>query len=162
MVEQVLDPRPDRASDIEAIKQLKYRYVRLLDTKQWDDFARCFTPDATGDYSGLTFASRDALVDYMRTNLVEGLYTMHHVHHPEIEIDGTDHATGRWYLQDKVVSDAFRFALEGAAFYDDRYVRTADGWRIAHTSYLRTFEMTWSLDDLPSLKVGGPGSHTHA
>ncbi|UDY23745.1 nuclear transport factor 2 family protein [Nocardioides sp. Kera G14] len=146
MVEQV--------PDLEQIKQLKYRYVRLLDTKDWDGFSECFTEDATGDYAGLVFANRSDLVDYMRTNLPAGILTMHQVHHPEITVSG-DEATGRWYLQDKVLSDAFRFALEGAAFYEDRYTRTPTGWRIAHTGYIRTFETTYSLDDLPSLKISG-------
>lgn len=152
---------PDVRDDIDEICRLKYRYLRCLDTKQWDEFAACFAPGATGDYGGLSFDDREALVDYMRTNVGDGVITLHQVHHPEIDVDG-DTATGRWYLHDRVVVDAFRFALEGAAFYADRYVRTADGWRIAHTGYERTFELTWSLDDTPSLKVGGPGSHTHA
>ena len=48
--------------DIDAISQLKYRYLRTLDTKQWDEFADCFVPEATGDYNGLDFADRAALV----------------------------------------------------------------------------------------------------
>lgn len=147
-------------TDYDDICQLKYRYLRTLDTKAWDDFEACFLPEATGDYNGLVFADRAALVAYMRENLGEGLITMHQVHHPEITIDG-DEATARWYLQDKVIVEAFRFMLEGAAFYTDRYVRTPEGWRVAHTGYRRTFELTYNLDDLPSLKINGPGVHTH-
>lgn len=146
--------------DITAIAQLKYRYLRALDTKQWDDFEACFRPEATGDYNGLVFDDRAALVDYMRANLGEGMLTLHQAHHPVITVDG-DTATGSWYLQDKVIVEAFRFMLEGAAFYDDRYVRTPEGWRIAHTGYRRTFEMTYDLNDLPGVKVTGPGVHTH-
>ena len=43
--------------------------------------------------------------------------------------------------------------LEGAAFYTDRYVRTPDGWRITHTGYRRTFEVSMSTADLASYKV---------
>ena len=43
--------------------------------------------------------------------------------------------------------------LEGAAFYTDRCVRTPDGWRIAHTGYERTFEVSMSTADLASYKV---------
>ena len=126
--------------DLTAISQLKYRYLRTLDTKDWDGFADCFVPEATGDYNGLVFEDRAALVAYMRENLGEGLLTLHQVHHPEIDVDG-DTATGRWYLQDKVIVEAFKFLLEGAAFYEDRYVRTPEGWRVAHTGYRRTFEI---------------------
>ncbi|UMG94527.1 nuclear transport factor 2 family protein [Nocardioides sp. TF02-7] len=153
--------RPVVRADVDAICRLKYRYLRLLDTKQWDEFGRCFAPGATADYAGLAFDDPVALVDYMRANVGEGVITMHTVHHPEIDVDG-DTATGRWYLHDKVLVDAFRFALEGAAIYADRYVRTADGWRIAHTGYERTFELSWSLDDPAGARLTGPGTHTHA
>lgn len=149
-----------RLIDHQDVCALKYRYLRCLDTKQWDEFADCFLPEATGDYNGLVFDDRAALVDYMRTHLGEGMITLHQAHHPEVTLDG-DTAHVRWYLQDKVIVPAFDFVLEGAAFYEDRYVRTPDGWRIAHTGYRRTYEMTASLKDLPSAKVSGPGVHTH-
>lgn len=147
-------------SDIDEICRLKYRYLRTLDSKQWAEFEACFEPAATADYDGLVFADRSALVDYMRTNMVEGMYTLHQVHHPEIDVDG-DTATGRWYLQDRVIVPAYDFMLEGAAFYQDRYVRSADGWRVAHTGYRRTFELKYDLTQFPGLKVSGPGSATH-
>ena len=138
--------------DIHAIQQLKYRYLRTLDLKQWDEYAECFLPEVTCDYAGLRFENRDALVAYMQDNLGEGLISMHHAHHPEITVDG-DEATGRWYLEDKVIVPEFDFVLEGAAFYTDRYVRTPAGWRIAHTGYRRTYEMSMSTADLTSYKV---------
>ena len=146
--------------DLEAIKQLKYRYLRTLDTKQWADFEACFLPVATADYNGLVFDDRDALVTFMRENMGPSMLTLHQVHHPEIAVDG-DTATARWYLQDKVIIEEFRFMLEGAAFYEDRYRRTPQGWLVEHTGYRRTYEMTYSLDDLPGLKINGPGVHTH-
>jgi hypothetical protein len=138
--------------DIGQIKQLKYRYLRTLDLKLWDEFTECFLPEATGDCAGLVFENPDALVAYMRENLGEGLISMHHAHHPEITVDG-DEAIGRWYLEDKVIVPEFDHVLEGAAFYTDRYVRTPDGWRIAHTGYRRTYEMSMSTADLASYKV---------
>jgi len=162
----VTDDLPDLAAlvreerDVREICQLKYRYLRTLDSKDWDGFEACFVPEATGDYNGLVFDDRAALVAYMRENLGEGLVTMHQAHHPEIEVDG-DTATGRWYLYDRVIVEAFSFMLEGAAFYSDRYVRTPDGWRVSHTGYRRTFEATYNLGDLPGFKLTGPGVHTH-
>jgi hypothetical protein len=146
--------------DIGQIKQLKYRYLRTLDLKQWDEYAECFLPEVTCDYAGLVFENRDALVSYMRENLGEGLISMHHAHHPEITVDG-DEATGRWYLEDKVIVPAFDFVLEGAAFYTDRYVRTPAGWRIAHTGYRRTYEMSMSTADLASYQVKRGTAYDH-
>jgi hypothetical protein len=142
----------DLLVDIEAIKQLKYRYLRTLDLRLWDEFAECFIPDATGAYGGRNFADRDSLVAYMRENMTDGLISMHQAHHPEIEVDG-DRATGTWYLHDKIMVPEFDYLLEGAAFYSDVYVRTPDGWRIASTGYRRTFEMSWSSKDVASLKI---------
>ena len=150
----------ERERDVRAVCELKYRYLRTLDTKDWDGFEGCFLPEATGDYNGLVFDDRAALVGYMRENLGGGLITLHQAHHPEIEVDG-DTATGRWYLYDRVIVEAFSFMLEGAAIYSDRYVRTPDGWRVAHTGYRRTFEATYHLGDLPGFKLAGPGVHTH-
>ena len=41
--------------DVREICQLKYRYLRTLDSKDWGGFEECFVPDATGDYNGLVF-----------------------------------------------------------------------------------------------------------
>lgn len=32
------------------IKRVKYRYLRVLDTKHWDEFAETPTEDVNGDY----------------------------------------------------------------------------------------------------------------
>jgi hypothetical protein len=36
--------------DIDEIERVKYRYLRALDTKSWDDFADTLTEDIVGDY----------------------------------------------------------------------------------------------------------------
>jgi len=46
-----LEARIRRLEDIEAIRRLKYKYFRCLDSKLWDEFAECFTEDATTSYS---------------------------------------------------------------------------------------------------------------
>jgi hypothetical protein len=144
-------------ADRRAICELKYRYLRCLDTKDWDGFAACFVPDATGAYAGgLDFTDRDGIVTFMRDNMGPGLISLHQVHNPEIALglDGDpDRAGATWYLEDRVLVPAFDYVLEGAAFYDDRYVRTSEGWRIAHTGYRRTFELSYSTKDIPSWKL---------
>lgn len=147
-----MTPVDDPVDDVEEIKQLKYRYLRTLDCKQWGVFEQCFLPEVTADYAGLVFADRDGLVGFMREHMGEGVLSMHQVHHPEIRVDG-DTATGTWYLQDRVVVPDLDFVLEGAAFYEDRYVRTPEGWRVSHTGYRRTFEVSMSTADWTSYQV---------
>ena len=139
-------------SDLVEVEQLKYAYLRTLDLKRWDEFEQLLVPEVTGRYGGLDFESRDELVDYMRTQLTDDITTFHQVHHPEITVDG-DRARGRWYLHDKVFVPAFDLALEGAAFYDDVLVRTAEGWRFSQVSYHRTFEATWTMSAVPGWKL---------
>lgn len=136
---------------IESIKRLKYRYLRALDTKHWDDFADTLTEDIVGDYGSkpggrqLRFTNRAELVEFMRTALPAGVITEHRVNHPEITLDDSDQAEGTWYLQDRVIVPEHNFMLFGAAFYRDRYRKTADGWKICATGYERTYEATQSL-----------------
>jgi hypothetical protein len=142
-------------SDIDAIAQVKYRYLRALDTKDWDEFAETLTEDVTGDYGErLHFTNRTELVEYMRSSIGPGMITEHRVTHPEITVDG-DEAKATWYLQDRVIVVEFNFMLIGAAFYHDTYRRTSDGWKISATGYDRTYEATMSLDSLNfKLKTG--------
>lgn len=136
---------------LEAIKRVKYRYLRALDTKHWDDFADTLTEDIVGDYGSSLgkshhFTNRDDLVAFMRTSMPAGVITEHRVTHPEITVVDEDEAEATWYLQDRVIVPEYNFMLFGAAFYSDRYRRTDDGWKICATGYQRTYEATQSLE----------------
>ncbi len=155
------DPRVTRrreedrdVDDVSAISRLKYRYLRTLDTKSWDEFADTMIPEATATYSEyLQFESREAFIAFMRNTLGPHVITEHRCDHPEIDVDG-DTASGTWYLADTVLIPGHNMLLRGAAFYNDRYVRCDDGrWRISHTGYERTYEVVLSLSDLPSLRL---------
>ena len=139
-------------ADVEAIKQVKYRYMRALDTKHWDEYADTLAEDIKADYgpsigNELHFTKRTELVDYMRSALGPNVITEHRVTHPEITVTG-DTASGTWYLQDRVIVAEFDFMLIGAAFYRDQYRRTEDGWKISVTGYDRTYDATMSLKGL--------------
>jgi ketosteroid isomerase-like protein len=152
--------REDQAMDaadlvtFRELEELKYRYVRALDHKDWDLFAACFTDDATASYGErLDFSGPDEIVGFMRENLGPTMITVHQVHHPEFTVEG-DTATGVWSLMDRVIMTEFRFLLDGASFYNDRYQRGADGaWRISHTGYERIYEQMVSFDDVPSFNL---------
>jgi hypothetical protein len=138
--------------DIDEIKQVKYRYLRALDTKHWDEFADTLTEDVIGDYGeslgeAHRFTDRDALVDFMRNAMPSNIITEHRVTHPEITVNGDD-ASGTWYLQDKVIVPDVNFMLFGAAFYRDRYRKTPQGWKICETGYDRTYDASMSTENL--------------
>jgi hypothetical protein len=142
---------PDDLVAIAEIEQLKYRYFRLLDLKRFDELGQLLTDDATAAYEDgkRSFTGRAAIVAFLADSLTDpGMISQHHGHHPEITLTSPTTATGVWYLFDRVVIPRFDLEIGGTAFYDDRYVKTDEGWRISHTGYHRVFEERRSHRDL--------------
>lgn len=146
---------------LEEIRRLKYRYLRSIDLKLWEELAETLTEDATARYGTPVFGEplaldgRSDIVAFMRKNLGPDIITVHACSQPEIDIADTgDSATGTWRFDDTVIAAEYRLLIKGSAYYSDRYRRCADGtWRIAHTGYERTYEATLSLDDAPSFRL---------
>ncbi|MFF0814692.1 nuclear transport factor 2 family protein [Rhodococcus sp. NPDC003318] len=141
---------------LEEIRQLKYRYFRTLDLKQWDAFADTLAHDVVAEYGThaltdpLVFEGREALAGFMGSTLGPGITTVHVASHPEIAVDG-DIATGSWCFEDTVIVPEGKSLIRGAGYYNDAYRRDEDGrWRITRTSYQRIYESMISLDDVPS------------
>ena len=133
----------DTGTELEAIRRLKYAYFRTLDLKQFDQLGRLLTEDATASYEDgtTTLEGRTAIVRWLSEALSSpDIVTEHHGHHPEIDVTSATEATGTWYLQDRVIVPSADLEIGGTAFYTDRYLKTDEGWRIAHTGYLRVFE----------------------
>jgi hypothetical protein len=133
----------DTGTELEAIRRLKYAYFRTLDVKQFDQLGALLTEDATASYEDAktTLEGRTAIVQWLSEALGSpGIVTEHHGHHPEIELTSATGATGSWYLQDRVIVPSADLEIGGTAFYSDRYLKTDEGWRIAHTGYVRVFE----------------------
>jgi len=123
-------------ADIEAIKQLKARYFRLMDTRQWTEWGRVFTADCTlrvehePGVIGTDVTGREAIVRGVQKAL-EGTRTVHHGHMPEIEILGPTTARGTWAMFDYVCWGSER-DLKGYGHYHETYRRSPSGlWQIA-------------------------------
>ena len=132
-----------KMEEVEAIKQLKYRYIRAIDQKLWDVMENCFTPDATSSYSGgkYAFDGRDAIMKFLTESMSRPTFlSSHRVHQPEIELTSPTTATGTWAMDDWVIDEQHGITIHGAAFYKDRYVKVGGEWKIEHTGYERTFE----------------------
>ncbi len=129
--------------DVESIRQLKYTYFRLLDTKQFRALGELFVTDGTTAYEAGTLRQegRGAIVDFLTSSLGDhGIVTFHSGHHPEIDVHDDGTATGIWYLEDRVIVPAFDLVLGGTALYEDVYVFDDGQWRIKHTGYQRIYE----------------------
>lgn len=143
---------------IEAIKQLKARYFRCMDTKDWDGLAKVFAPDAvfdlrevnsvrnplTGAWTPPFTAATDihrgrAAVLTMIRNAVSSLVTVHHGHMAEIDVTGETTARGVWAMEDVIFSAAGAPPplTRGWGHYHDTYERLAEGWVIQTTRITR-------------------------
>jgi len=129
---------PSRLADLVEIQQLKARYFRLMDTKQWSAWGDVFTEDCSmrnGPPDAPAVCGRHDIVAYVE-RMIGAVVTVHHGHMPEIAFTGPDDATGIWAMFDQLRGPGF--TLDGWGHYHETYRRCADGrWRIASTRLTR-------------------------
>lgn len=145
--------------ELEAIKRLKYRYMRCVDQKRWDELEEVFVEEATCSYSGgkYAFEGRKAIIGFLSRSMGrDTFFSSHRVHQPEIDLTGPDTARGTWALEDTVIDHEHDIVLLGAAFYTDEYVKMGGHWKIRHTGYERTFEEVYPRKNLLGLRLTEP------
>jgi hypothetical protein len=125
----VSDPAVRRLLDRTAIEELKARYFRCVDTKQWDELALCFTEDAELSAGGNDARGRAGIIALVR-RFLDDARSVHQGHMPEITFDSDDTATGVWAMFD-LVERPGELLRAGFGHYHDTYVRDGDQWRIA-------------------------------
>src|SRR3954454_6267172 len=111
---------------IESIKQLKARYFRCVDTKDWEGYRKVFADDVRFDISddiaegGIVEGAENA-VRLTRDGLSGKVVSVHHGHCPEIAITSGTTATGIWAMEDELFwepgSDGPVQALHGYGHY---------------------------------------------
>ncbi|HEY6533450.1 MAG TPA: NAD(P)-binding domain-containing protein [Acidimicrobiales bacterium] len=120
--------------DIEQIKQLKARYFRFIDTKQWDAFRGLFTEDARhllpSEAGEQRYQAGDEYIESISTVLADAM-TVHHGHMPEIRLLSDTEAEGIWSMFDYVdIPDGV--TNQGYGHYHETYRKGPDGqWRIS-------------------------------
>jgi len=127
--------------EIEAIKQLKARYCRYLDTKDWQMWRGIFIDDFLSDTSqagGTVIRGADGFVAFTRRGVGERA-TAHQVHAPEIELTSATTARGIWALED-VVRLAPGVNLRGYGHYHETYEKVDGQWRITSSKLTRLRE----------------------
>lgn len=132
------------AEAVEAIKNLKARYYRCMDTKQWDGWNDVFAVDATLDTREEApdldiVVGRDHIIAFV-SNVLEGVTTCHHGHMPEIELTSETTATGIWAMEDHLWVDEGSSLpykhLHGYGHYHETYEKVDGRW------YIKTLKLT--------------------
>ena len=138
----------ERLTAIEEIKQLKARYFRCMDTKDWPGLQAVFSDTAEFDMRGEAADKSKAadrliigaanIMPFIRNAVLE-LVTVHHGHMPEIEITSPATAKGIWAMEDVLrwPEGAAVKTLHGYGHYHETYRKTDEGWRIQSSKLTR-------------------------
>ena len=129
------------ADDIESIKQLKARYFRLMDTKDWDGLSQVFAPDVRIDMineGGHVTNSVDEYLPFLVSQIGPAI-TVHHGHMPEITLLSEDKATGIWAMEDELwwPEGSPVSYVHGYGHYHETYVKRDGEWRISEMTLTR-------------------------
>src|SRR5262249_5873730 len=128
-----------RLSDIEAIKQLRAKHVRCIDTKEWDLWVKeVLAEDVETLTDGGHIVGRDNVVASISKTLAQAV-TMHRIHIGEVWLTGPNTASAKWPMDDYVemTVKGAPFVLRGSGYYHEDYVRTENGWRIRRSQLVR-------------------------
>jgi len=127
-----LEARLCRLEDLEAIRQLKYRYAAFCDDHfDADGIASLFTEDGIWEGAGQNLVGREAIRRFWQP--VDPPFASHLMVNPVITVDG-DSARGTWWIIGPMsrLEEGRTVAYWQLAAYDDDYRRTSEGWRISH------------------------------
>jgi hypothetical protein len=125
-------------SDIEAIRQLKARYFRTMDTRDWASMRRVFSDDVvvdTTDSGGTVITGADEFMSFLQQTLA-GVISVHHGHMPEIELTSATTAQGIWAMEDMLRWSDGR-ELHGYGHYHESYVKIDGAWYISRLKLTR-------------------------
>ena len=117
--------------DIEAIKQLKARYFRTIDTKDWRGLREVLADDVvmdTTDAGGDLMIGADGFLAFLTVALGD-VVTVHHGHTPEIELTSATTATGVWAMEDMLWWEGGA-TLHGYGHYHETYEKVEGAWRL--------------------------------
>ena len=128
----------ERFLAIEEIQQLKARYFRCVDTKDWGGFGALFASDATVDYTPPGGNPKDwsesgaaNIVAFVR-KAPGSTITVHHGHMPEVEVISPVTARAIFAMEDLIwwPEGSPRKTLHGWGHYHETYEKIEGKWRI--------------------------------
>jgi hypothetical protein len=129
------------SDDLESIRQLKARYFRLMDTKDWEGLASVFTDDVRIDMINEGGAITVGLDDYLPflVSQIGTAATVHHGHMPEITLLTPEEATGIWAMEDELwwPEGSPVSYVHGYGHYHETYAKHDGDWRIKDMTLTR-------------------------
>ena len=124
--------------DLDAIKQLKARYCRTMDTKDWAGMRKVFTDNVivdSSDSGGNVMTGADEFLAFLQGAIGDAV-TVHHCHTPEIELTSPTTASGVWAMED-MLRWPNGTELHGYGHYHETYEKREGRWCITSTKLTR-------------------------
>jgi uncharacterized protein (TIGR02246 family) len=125
------------ADDELAIRDLVARYVEAVATADAELYRSVWAPDAVWDVDGRgRFHGPDAITELFVKLRERQEFAIQRLMSGRVALgtgDPPDTATGRWVIHSLTRTDGQGSELAG--LYDDRYARTADGWRFVERAF---------------------------
>lgn len=121
-------------TDRDDIIDLTIRYATAIDGRQYQLLSTVFTADAELDYGEVgQWTGAAEVAEFMDLAHAGAANTMHRMSNQVVAVDG-DSATVRTYV-DALILGEDGSGVNAVGFYDDRAVRTSDGWRISKRTF---------------------------
>jgi uncharacterized protein (TIGR02246 family) len=124
--------------DVEAIKQLKARYCRTMDTKDWPAMRQIFIDDVTIDTvesGGDVMSGADDFLTFLQQAIGE-VITVHQCHTPEVNVTSATNASGVWAMED-MLRWPDGMELHGYGHYHETYEKRNGNWQISSSKLTR-------------------------
>ena len=133
--------RIQRLEDIDAIRQLKARYLHACDRKNVDAIRSCFgSGQVMIDYGAIgSFDNREEfLAVYTEKACRPNVIDMHHSHNGQIEWISAEEAIGTWDLYFYQIDTETGTLIQLGGYYKDRYGREGSEWVMLETTFVVT------------------------
>jgi 3-phenylpropionate/cinnamic acid dioxygenase small subunit len=124
----------EQISDRIEINDLLVRYTMAIDQKDWALLDQCFTADAHLDYTSAGGIAGDypKVRAWLEKALAPFAMTVHYITNSTVKLAGNS-ATARTAVLNPMgfqQEDGSMHQFTVGAYYNDKLVRTTDGWRI--------------------------------
>jgi acetyl esterase/lipase/ketosteroid isomerase-like protein len=129
-------------ADRQAIVDVCVTYALALDRRDWTRLRTCFTDDAIANYAERSSSDGYEAIEMTCRAALEPLTASQHLLGNHLVVVNGDEADSSCYFQAQHVREGLAggplYTVAGR--YDDRFVRTTSGWRIAN----RTLTVMWT------------------
>jgi len=124
------------------IADVLVRYATGIDQRDWVLFRTCFTEDCEVDYGDIgVWRGADAITAWMEQAHAACGHTLHRITNQAIVPSGGGVAA-RSYVDAIVMASDNQRGARAVGYYDDAFVRTGDGWKIARRRFTRVLLQT--------------------